>query len=85
MRSSIDSSIARDIIPITPSDATTFDYQGFKVKGNAGDVRVITKDGTTRTIPMASGEVEPVAITKILATGTTATGIWAYKIFKTPA
>lgn len=83
MRSNIGSSVARDIIPITPSDSTTFDYQGFKVKGAAGNVVVVTKDGTTRTIPMGVGEVEQVAITKILATGTTATNIWAYKIFKT--
>lgn len=83
IRSNIDSSIARDMFPITPSDSAANVCYGIKCKGNAGNVVVITKAGVQRTIPIAAGELEPVSILKVLATGTTATGLWGYKIFTT--
>ena len=81
MRSNIGSSIARDMAPITGHDANIQRFTGIKCKGTAGDVVVVTLSGETRTIPMVSGEVEPIAVQKVLLTGTTATGLWGYKVF----
>jgi hypothetical protein len=81
MSAVIGSSIARDMAPITPSDVADNKFIGFKVKGNAGNVVVVTDKGVTRTIPMAAGEVEPLMISKVLSTGTTATGIWGYVLY----
>ena len=62
-------------VAITPSDATIIDppFRGLWV-GTAGDVAILHLDGTTVTYPGASG-IMPVSGTKVLATGTTATGI----------
>lgn len=77
----IHSAIARDMAPVTPHDTNANKYFGIKVKGNAGNVVVVTDKGATRTIPFTSGEFEPIAVTKVLATGTTATGIWGYILY----
>ena len=77
----IGSAIARDMAPITPHNTNPNKFHGIKVKGNAGNVVVVTEKGETRTIPMAAGEVEPISVVQVLATGTTATGIWGYTLF----
>lgn len=41
----------------------------------AGTVRVITADGSTGDIFMAAGIAFPIRVRRVLATGTTATGI----------
>lgn len=42
----------------------------------AGDVAVETKDGSTLTLPaLVPGTVYPVRLVRVLATGTTATGL----------
>ena len=65
----------------TPSDTEYLDFvtRMVKVKGGAGDVKVTTEHGDDITIPFTIGESEMINVTKIWATGTTATGIWAYQ------
>lgn len=77
----IGSAIARDMFPITPHNTNVQKCHGFIVKGNAGNVEVVTEAGNTRIIPMSAGEREPLSITKVLATNTTATNIWGYVLF----
>lgn len=44
--------------------------------GGSGDVAVIFKDGTTATLPgLAPGVIYPLRVARVLATGTTATGL----------
>jgi hypothetical protein len=76
----INSSIAVDAFPITPNDSVDVKSCGIKCKGTAGNVVVVTANGNTRTIPMVVGELEPVKVKRILATGTTATGLWGYEL-----
>jgi hypothetical protein len=67
--------------PATPSDATAQDGVGFYVGGGAGDVTVTTRGSpeyppqnvTFPAVPI--GTIIPIAFTKIMATGTLATGI----------
>ena len=73
---------ARDIVPVTPNDSADIEADavalGITCKTAAGDVVVTTVAGNDRTYPIAVGEELPVGITRVKATGTTATGIWAY-------
>ena len=62
---------------VTPDDATDLALmpRGIMVT-NAGDVAVVLPDDTTLTLPgLAVGNIYPVRVKRILATGTTATGI----------
>lgn len=71
-----------DIVPITPSDTVDFtgtalapDKQvGFRVDVG-GNVTFRAATGIDRVRTMVAGECMPVRVTKIYATGTTATGI----------
>lgn len=70
---------ADDVVDITTSDSTDqnplLSYRGFMVTA-AGDVSVVTKAGTTVTIPgCVVGTVYPIGVSRFRATGTTATGI----------
>ena len=73
---------ARDIVPVTPNDDADIipgaAAIGIIVKGDAGNVVVVTVEGNTRTVPMTAGETLPVGITRVRSTSTTATGIWAF-------
>lgn len=74
------SSPAEDYIPVTPSDATVFSppLKAFRV-GTAGDVTVVTLKGNNRTITgCLAGEVVSLQVTKIMATGTTASNIGGF-------
>lgn len=79
----IDSSIATDMFPITPDDDNDQVCFAIKCKGSAGNVVVITATGETRTIPFATGEMEPCKFRRILE-ATTATGLWGYKLYPNP-
>jgi hypothetical protein len=74
--------LCRDIIPVTPNNdadiAAGTVAVGIKCTGDAGNVAIVTAAGETRTYPIASGEELPVGVSRVLATGTTATGIWAF-------
>jgi hypothetical protein len=64
---------------ITPDDGIDLDAATRSIwVGGAGDVAVITAGGDTVTIPGAlAGTWIPVRATRVLATGTTATGLVA--------
>lgn len=62
---------------ITPSDATFFPkpFRALYV-GGAGNLAVQGVDGTVGIIPsVPAGMVVPISVDRVLATGTTATGI----------
>jgi len=69
---------AAGIVAITPSD-TTILAPGVRSLwvGTTGDVAVVCADGSTGTIPSATGLV-PVQAKQVLLTGTTASGIVAF-------
>lgn len=62
---------------IAPNDGA--DLQGITraiILGGAGDVAVVLKNGDTITLPaLAVGVIYPVRVARVLATGTTATGL----------
>lgn len=74
---------ARDVVPVTPNDSADIVEGAVALaiicKGDAGNVVITTADGSAdRTYPIAAGETLPVAISRVKATGTTATTIWAF-------
>lgn len=65
---------ARNHFAITKSDSTVIYADGFYV-GVAGDVTCLDRDGTSATYTCAAGAIVPTNITKVMSTGTTASGI----------
>lgn len=71
---------AQGAAAVTPSDSTDLDVQGSRGLwvGGAGNVAVITAQGDTVTFNgVAAGYLLPVAVSRVLATGTTATNLVA--------
>ena len=68
---------ASGMITVTPSDGTDLSVMPRALMvGVAGDLAVVMKDGTTGTLPaLQPGVPYPVRVSRVLATGTTATGI----------
>lgn len=61
---------------ITPNDTTGFAVTRGIYIGGAGNIKVDMLDGTTVTFTaIAAGIIHPIAVKKVYATGTTATGI----------
>lgn len=70
-----------DLHVVTPSDSEDLPWTAtaFRVAID-GDVRVRSVEGTEATIPgVMAGEVIVLEVTRILATGTTADGITAFR------
>lgn len=71
---------ADDAFPITPSDSADLAVMTRALRvsatGTGGTVRVVTRAGNTRDLPIAAGEEWNIRVSRVLATGTTATGIW---------
>lgn len=70
-----------DLVPIDLSSADhvpSVPYRAFVVKGTAGDVKIDTLDGTGRVVPSFQGEINPVIVTRVYKTGTTATSVFGY-------
>ena len=76
------SSPADDVFLVTPSDTDDLTYITKAIRlsatGTSGNVVIITEAGNQRTIPMLAGEQWDVSVRRIMATGTTATGIYAF-------
>lgn len=74
--------LARDVVPVTPDDDADIIAGavalGIVCKGNAGDVVIVTVEGSERTYPIAAEEILPVGVSRVKSTGTTATAIWAF-------
>lgn len=66
--------------PIEPSDGADLpnDTRQIRVTGAAGQVAAVWANGQTRTIPVFTGDVLDWRLTRVLATGTTATGLWGF-------
>ena len=73
---------AIDLIPIVPSDTVSLPKPARAIRcaptGAAGTLRFVTVGGVTRTTSIAQGELLPVAVMAVRATGTTATQLEAY-------
>lgn len=67
---------ARSIIDVSPSDTTDLsDVTNALNVATPGTVRVTTLDGSVTDVSIAPGYAFPLRVTRIWATGTTATGI----------
>lgn len=72
---------ARDILPVTPSDSVDLTEVAFGLRvTTGGTVSFVTERGTTRTITLGSDSDLLVGVRRVNATGTTATGIFAYVV-----
>ena len=70
---------ARYAYLVTPSDTANLPRFGaIKCKGTAGDIVFQGDDGVTTTYPIAVEEVLNVDVRRVLATSTTATGLWCF-------
>lgn len=67
---------ATDLIPVTPSDSVDLPVVAVAlyVEGK-GAVRFVSQAGATRTVVVLDGAILPVGVRRVMATGTTATGI----------
>jgi hypothetical protein len=75
-----DGFLSGGLAAITKSDATVYDppLKGIMVTA-AGTVQLVHKDGSTAPVQVAAGILLPVSnVTKVMSTGTTATGIVAW-------
>lgn len=71
------SSPAENIVAVTPNDSTDIALGSRAILcGTAGTAKVTTKAGQSVTIPLQQG-YNPIAVTRVWFTGTTATDIWA--------
>lgn len=69
---------ATDALPVTPDDATDLPHVaiGLYVEG-AGTLAVVTAAGATRSLSVPAHAILPLGVARVLATGTSATGIHA--------
>jgi len=69
---------ATDIIPVAPNDLTDFDELAMSLFIEVGGaLRVVTRRGETRELLVEDQTLLPVAVRRVMATGTTASGIHA--------
>lgn len=67
--------------PVTPSDVSDLPYitRGIMITGTAGNVALVFQDGSQVVLGgLSVGTLYPFAVTRVKATGTTATGIVAF-------
>ncbi|AMY70559.1 spike base protein, RCAP_Rcc01079 family [Frigidibacter mobilis] len=72
---------ATDLIPVTPSDSIDLQVVAVAlyVEGK-GTVRFVSQAGQTRTVALLDGAILPVGVRRVLATGTSATGIHGFAL-----
>lgn len=65
---------------ITPDDNADLPHvtRQIYVTGNAGNISVVWRNGTTSLEPVQTGDVLDWRIKRVMATGTTATGLRGY-------
>jgi hypothetical protein len=69
---------ASDAFAVTPNDSTDLTFIARSLFfGGAGTVSVITLEGTTVSFTIPAGFILPLEVSRVNATGTTATGIVA--------
>lgn len=75
-RSLRNAGFGRDMIPVTPSDTADLPFRpmGLYIEGG-GAIAFVGSGGVTRTVNVDNFAILPVSARRILAAGTTATGI----------
>lgn len=69
---------ATDIDPVTPDDATDLSRVALALYvETAGTLAIVTEQGASRSVTVADFSILPVGVRRVMATGTTATGIHA--------
>jgi len=69
---------ATDMMPVAPDDTTDLPVLALSLFIEVGgSLRMITRRGETREVQIDDQTLLPVAVRRVLATGTTATGIHA--------
>jgi len=72
---------ATDLIPVTPSDSTDLPVVALALLvEQAGTVQFVSQAGQTRTVSLGAGAILPVGVRRVLATGTTASGIHGFAL-----
>lgn len=73
--------LPRGMVSITPSDSVDLDNViiGLDCTGTEGDVSVVTAKGQTITYPITNSKMLVCGITRVNATGTTATGLFGFE------
>lgn len=70
-------SSAFEIIPNDGVDLVQVTRQ-IRVTGEGGNLAAVWADGQTRIMPVFVGDVLDWRLVRVLATGTTATGLWGF-------
>lgn len=67
---------------VTPSDTVRlpFEVQQVRIVGTSGNLAMRNRHGEEAIVPVTAGETYDFGPTHILATGTTATGIWVHGV-----
>lgn len=69
---------ASDAFAVTPNDSTDLSFIARSLfVGGAGDISVVTLEGTTVSFTVPAGFILPLEVSRVRSTGTTATGIVA--------
>ncbi len=72
---------ARDLVPVTPDDAADLGFTAVALYVETGGVvALVTAAGESRSIALADHAILPVGVQKVMATGTTASGIHAFRV-----
>lgn len=72
---------ADDIPAITPDDDTDLPNMAISLYiTGAGNISIITAAGNPQTVAVTDFSILPVGVRRVLATGTTATGIHAFTV-----
>lgn len=72
---------SRDLIPVTPNDATDLSKTAVALYvETGGDLSVVTVAGRQRLVTVGDLSILPVGVLRVRATGTTASGIHAFTV-----
>ncbi|MEO0679545.1 MAG: hypothetical protein AAF192_03920 [Pseudomonadota bacterium] len=67
--------LAPQVEACTPNDTANLPNEGPVYVGGAGDLHFLDGNGTELTLPVVAGGTTPFVVTKVFATGTTATAL----------
>lgn len=70
---------ATDLVPVTPSDSADLEHVAVALLVEIGGaVHFVSEASETRMVNLGSGAILSVGVRRVMATGTTATGIHAF-------
>lgn len=71
----------QDILPVTPNDAVDLSDVAVALYTEiGGSIALVTASGQLRTVSVSDFSILPVGVQRVLATGTTASGIHAFVV-----